>query len=309
VSRIREIVYRACALAVGLLVAAAHAAVAQDLTPLRFGISAPSIAGINRTDATASLKVWIETIGREHQVPVDANPRIIDRLEDFAAALDRGEIDVLTASAGEFLELERVAPLASLFSTTAGGTATEEYVVLVRADSPHRDLADLRGARLLKLVHPSASLAPIWLEVELARANLPEPSGFFRDIVTEDKVNRVILPVFFGRADACLVTRRGFATVGELNPQVAKQLRVLASSPPLIPNITSHRRDIPETLAQAYRRAALSLADTPAGRQVLNLFQNDGFVEISEQDLAPTRALLAERARLSAGSDGREGAP
>ena len=115
--------------------------------------------------------------------------------------------------------------------------------------------------------------------------------------------------VFFKQADACLITHRAFAVAGELNPQVTRQLRVIASSPPLISHITSHRMAMSETVSRLFREAALSLADTPGGQQVLRLFQHDSFVEISEKDLAPTRALIEAHRRSASGLRGKAASP
>ena len=46
--------------------------------------------------------------------------------------------------------------------------------------------------------------------------------------------------------------------------------------------------------------ALSSAAETEGGRLVLNLFKADAVVEIKDSDLAGTRALLADYARLKA---------
>ena len=75
--------------------------------PLRFGVSARTMADLNRTDVTAALKVWFETIAKERGINADPNPRVFDSLADFAEALQREEIDVITAPSDEFIVLEK----------------------------------------------------------------------------------------------------------------------------------------------------------------------------------------------------------
>ena len=280
--------------------AAAQSVAATNVPPLRFGVSARTMADLNRTDVTAALKVWFETIAKERGIYADPHPRVFDSLADFAEALRREEIDVITAPSDEFIVLEKTVPLAGLYSTAVGGRITEEYVLLVRQDSPFRSLADLRDSRLIVLTHPSAGLAPNWLDTELLRNKLPVSARFFRGITRTSKMNRAILPVFFNQADACLATRRGFEVAGELNPQVLKALRVLAFSPPFVPGLGSYRANIPSSAADQYRQASLHLADTQTGKHILTLFQCDTFVEVSESEFAATRAFLAEYARLKA---------
>ena len=276
--------------------------------PIRFGVSARTIGDVNRNDALAALRVWIDAIGRDRGIHFETEPRVFDTVEQLAAALKAGEIDFISTPMDDFLVLERVVPLAGAYTTVQGGGFTEEYVLLVRRDSPIHTLADLRDRRFMLLTHPGAGLAPAWLDMELARGNLPPRSGFFREIATATRPSRAILPVFFGQADACLVTRKNFAVAVELNPQLSAQLRVLAASPPLVPGLGAHRASVPAHTAEQFRNAITRLADTPAGRNILHLFQCDAIVTLSEADLAPTRAFLAERARLMKEATRKEGA-
>ena len=275
--------------------------------PLRFGVSARTMTDLNRTDVVAAMKIWIETIAADRGLAFEPEPRIFDTVEAFSAALNRGEIDIVSAPVDEFLVLERVIPLAGAYTTRQGGGITEVYVVLVHRDSAFQTLADLQGTRLMVLSHPSAGLAPAWLDVELRRRQLSPLAQFFGATTSIPKVNRAILPVFFKQAEACLVTRRGFETAGELNPQVLAQLRVLASSPPLVPGLGAHRADVDPAVAERFRQGTLALTDTPAGRHVLNLFQCDAIVAASAAEIAPTRAFLAEHNQLVAEAAGREG--
>ena len=182
--------------------AAAQSVASTNTPPLRFGVSARTMADLNRTDVTAALKVWFETIAKERGIYADPNPRVFDSLAGFAEALRREEIDVITAPSDEFIVLEKTVPLAGLYSSAVGGRITEEYVLLVRQDSSFRSLADLRDSRLIVLTHPSAGLSPVWLDTELLRNKLPVSARFFRGITRTSKMNRAILPVFFNQADA-----------------------------------------------------------------------------------------------------------
>ncbi|MDZ7582123.1 MAG: hypothetical protein U5R30_16475 [Deltaproteobacteria bacterium] len=87
------------------------------------------------------------------------------------------------------------------------------------------------------------------------------------------------------------------------------RLLVLAASPALIPGVGAYRTSVGADAAKKFREAALNLGETPAGRQLLIIFQADAFVEVTEADFAPTRAFLAAHARLMASSAGKGVAP
>jgi ABC-type phosphate/phosphonate transport system substrate-binding protein len=170
----------------------------------------------------------------------------------------------------------------------------------VNKDRSFKDLRDLRGETIVILDAVRTSLAPLWLDTELMRSRLPVSAHYFGKISLVKKPNLAILPVFFKQAGVALVSRNSFQMAGELNPQLVKELRVLATSPDVIPSIGAFRANAVSGAVDLYRREALRLGDSPGGKLVLNLFQTDGVVEINESDLAGTRALLAEHARLKA---------
>jgi ABC-type phosphate/phosphonate transport system substrate-binding protein len=280
--------------------AAAQPAATTNPTLVRVGFSTRTIGDANRNDITAAMKVWIQTVAAAEQIAADPHPQVFETVDDMASALQRGEVDAISSAADEFTVLEQAVPLAGLFTAEVGGRITEEYVLLVRQDRAIQSLADLRDDRLVVLEQPRSSLAPAWLDTELLRMKIPSSARFFREIIRANKVSRTILPVFFNQADACLVTRRGFETMGELNPQVLKTLRVLVSSPELVPTIGAYRGEASSSEVDRYRRAVLNLAGTLSGKHILALFQYDAVVEVTESQLSTTRAFLAEHARLKA---------
>lgn len=66
-------------------------------------------------------------------------------------------------------------------------------------------------------------LGPEWLDGLLAAEGRGPMGSFFGPAAWETKFSQSVLPVFFGNAEACLTSRRGFETMGEMNPQVGKR--------------------------------------------------------------------------------------
>src|SRR6185369_7062487 len=99
----------------------------------------------------------------------------------------------------------------------------EEYLLLVHQDSNFGNLASLRGRDLLYYDNPVMCLSFPWLETVLASEGIPSATNFFHAEVPKLKVSSAALPVFFRTADACLVNRRAFETLVELNPQVGRK--------------------------------------------------------------------------------------
>jgi ABC-type phosphate/phosphonate transport system substrate-binding protein len=267
---------------------------------VRIGFESHSLGNMNRSDVTAAMKAWMFSVTKEQNLAITPSFHVYDSLGDMVRALRQEDIDVFSCSTDQFLLLEKKVPCKGIFASKVHGKVTEQYVLLVHRDRVVSDLKDLQGESIMVLDQPRASLAPLWLDVELLRNRLPVSAQFFRKITYVTKANLAILPVFFKQAGAALVSRAGFDLAGELNPQLSRQVRALMISPELIPGVGAYRRSANSESVGLYRTQALKLGSTPAGQIILNLFQIEGVVEIGEAELSGTRAFLAEYARIKA---------
>ena len=105
----------------------------------------------------------------------------------------------------------------------------------------------------------------------------------------------MILPVFFRKTDACVVTRRGWETMGELNPQVTLQLRELASSPELVTMVLFFRAGYQSPSRRKVMQALLDMPKSPHGRQILTLFRGEALQEVPRSVLDSARSLYRQR--------------
>ena len=124
-------------------------------------------------------------------------------------------------------------------------------------------------------------------------------------VTKHEKLSRgVVLPVFFRQADACVVARRGFDAMVELNPQLDKQLRVIATSPKFVPATMVYHKDCPAERKTMLSNLLRDLHVSEAGRQAQMLFNFREFVVIDASLLQPSLDLLAKAARLKARAGG-----
>jgi len=296
-----------------LCVALMAAASAQAPPPARFrlvlGFSSRILGRANRADVAAAMKAWLLTAARERKVEVDPEILVFDSLEEIIQALRQEKIDVVSVGMDDLPLLEKRAPLSGMFANKVKNKISEQFVLLVRRDEAVKGLADLRGRSVVILETGRSLLAPVWLDTELLRRHLPVLARHFGKVTFAAKPSLAIMPLFFKQVDAVLMNQSSFETACELNPQLGRDLTVLASSPELVSSIGVYWADAASPAANFYRQEAPRLSETPGGKLVLNLFQTDGIVEVKEADLRETRALLAEHARLLAGALRKEGNP
>jgi phosphonate transport system substrate-binding protein len=94
--------------------------------------------------------------------------------------------------------------------------------------------------------------------------------------------------------------------MGELNPQVKKQLRVVEKSQPMVPVVTCFRSGFSETLKQRVIKAAEGSSGKPSFKQLMALFKCDGLVHQPVSSMESARQLLAKYGKLCVGANGTE---
>jgi phosphonate transport system substrate-binding protein len=276
----------------------------QDPRPaaraFHIGFSSSLFTDINVSDATAALRVWMQSVAKERHVETDPDPWIPNTGAELSEALRSNRVDAVEVTAAEYAALTKEAGFDPLFMASSGGQITEEYVLVVHRDSNLETLSALRGRRLNLYAHYRACLAQEWLDNLLVGERLPPTALFFSQITSTSKLAQVVLPVFFRQCDACLVTRSGFEIMCELNPQLNKQLKVIATSPAIVPAVFCFRADVSGEIKEPYVAALRELHQHPAGQQVLTIFHRDKLEEHpascmqSALDLVDTHRRLCE---------------
>lgn len=247
--------------------------------PFRIGFSSSMFSDVNENDARAAVKVWGQMIAKVRNVPTNPTPIIFKNEDELLRCLQEKKVDAVAVVMTELARLHRKVSFAPIFLTSNYGAATERYILLVRRDSSMKSMAHLRGRSIIFQKNPRNALAPLWMDTLLAKQGYPVASRFVGSISQNTKLSNVILPVFFRRADACVVTRSGFDTMSALNPQLGRQLTVLAESPDMVPAVLTFRADYNPPFKEQLITGINELKETPAGRQVLIIFHSDDIAQ------------------------------
>lgn len=292
---IRQVVALALA-ALGLLATTALGA-AGELQAFRVGFTSSMFVDVHRNDARAAIKVWAMLLADERGIPMEGDPLIVDGPVGGRMLRD-GTIDAMGMLVTEYRPLVDAQRFEPIFATRHQGALTERYILLVHREGAVRRVADLRGRNLLVHTNPRISLASPWLDLVLDEAGLPTAERLVRTVASDHRLGQVILPVFFRQADAALVSRSGFETMAELNPQLRQKLVVLAESVDLVPTVFVLRADYAPVFRGALLDALEALDGTSAGRQVLTIFRSDSLEQIAPSALDTAFQVIDRHRRL-----------
>ncbi len=273
-------------------------AAASDSDHLRLGFSSAMFTDVNENDAKASVKAWGQTVAKERNIQVEPESAVFKDVPAMEEALQNKNVDALGITALEYADLCQKFQFAPIFITDVGGKATAQYLLLVNSESAINSLADLRGRSIAFHTNPRTCLAHLWLDSLLIQQGLKPATEFAGKVTADNKIAKVVLPVFFKQCDACVVTRSGFETMAELNPQLNRQLKVIATSPEVIPALFCVRSDYAPNFRDALIDGVRNLGKTPSGRQVLTVFQSEGIEEQPASCMASSLELIANYRRL-----------
>src|ERR1035438_8147328 len=287
---------------------AGNLAAADGSAPVHLAISETVVGEGNLNDARAAMLVWTKRLTEDLNVVID--PKLFNSTQEIVDRTRKGQLDAMAVNVIEYRQIGDLLDSSQIIGAAgAGAGGLEQYLILVKQNSGIRQIGDLKERRLCTLKNPKMCVAPAWLFTILEEGHHGPAEQFFGPVVTDSKFSRVVLPVFFGQVDACLTTKRGFDTMCELNPQVARDLKVIAGSPLMVVNFYIFRKNYQGVNREKLIKAILSLSGTVAGRQLATLFQ---FEDLGIRDAGCLASVLgvldtADRARGQRGTGGRKG--
>jgi phosphonate transport system substrate-binding protein len=223
--------------------------------------------------------------------------------DELLAAIRGGNVDMFCFTISEYRQVIPYVDTSRIITDDYGG---DELLLVVREGSGIVNLAGLRGRSLVLQESPNTSLAEPWLTVSLWREGLDSPERLLGHMSRNTKLSQVVLPLFFGQADACVVTRRGLDTMVELNPQLSRKLKVLLASPQMESAFFAFRKGYPAQLKKPLFDHFAILKSSATAQQVFTLFQSTGFTARDSDCLSPANALLDAYERRHEPAHGRK---
>jgi len=286
----------------------ARLAAAEAGAPVRLAISESLVMDVNINDARAAMVIWLNRMMADLNVVIEFSPKVFDSTEEILRRGRQGQFDAVALNVVEYRQIADVLDPSQVIAE-AGAAGPEQYLLLAKRNSGIQHLGDLRRRRLIALKAPKMCVADAWLYTLLEEAHLGPSEQFFASVTADAKVSRVVLPVFFGQAEACLTSKRGFDTMSELNPQVAKELTVIESSPPMVVTFYIFHKNYHGVSRERFAKVYSEVPSNAAGRQLATLFQFDGLIVRDVSCLRSALSVLeaADRARGKPGAGSGKG--
>lgn len=261
---------------------------------LRMGFYYPSVSQIaSRSDILVSLTYWTQELSHRFEMQV-VPVQLYDDIEFMAKAFEKGDINLAVAPPMSVaIHFDRNS-LAECLMATRANDKLDATLLVTRLKLDRNAIGELRGKHIL-MPH-NDELAEIFLNLlTLKEANIPY-SKFFAKVTFGDTAKRMLLDVFFDKAEAAIVNQATYELMLELNPQLGEKIRIVADLPQKSRNYGFVQRDyiFHKRVAENY----LKIADTLRGQQLLAVYQQEKMVFCDNKDLNSFDALYAEYRNL-----------
>jgi len=261
---------------------------------MRLGIYYPPISdNVSRADVVVSFSLWVQEQAESVGVKA-ADVMLFDSIEEMSEAFDSGIINIISAPPLSIaLHFSRENLADGFYGIRAPGKLNS-VLLLARTDKNINSIEDLRGKRLIIPEHHE--LAEMFLDTLILKTYHVPYKKLFSSIDLLKKDKRIVLDLFFDKADVALVNEGAFELMKELNPQLNEKIKIIASYPTKSKSYAYVNKNYP--FRQKIIDNYLSMAMSVRGRQFLSLYQQDLLESCSVKELDAYDELAKEHQQL-----------
>lgn len=261
-----------------------------------------TLKGVNYDDARVAIEMNFARQNDSVEPRFETALEILPNVFETARRIRERRLHGLSITSLDYIVLRDLVLVEPLFVASGlPDTPLEPFVLLARKGIEIDSFLDMEQDRLLVENNSRWDVGRIWLETALNSVGLPQSDILFNRIDSATKPARVILPVFFGQADACLVSQSAFDTMVELNPQIGEKLHVLLRSPGFLRHLICVVDFLDPKFVKKMRENVANMHTTSDGKQLLTIFRlRRNFPYLSEY-LTDTERVLKKIKEINPG--------
>jgi ABC-type phosphate/phosphonate transport system substrate-binding protein len=257
---------------------------------------------VDINDAQAAIKVWIKEILKDfnYSKGYDLKAKIYLSIDELNEDLKNGHVALLSLNTLDYLNLGAKIGLEPAFVPIINGkNIGAEYYLLVRDTNKYKSIKDLKGGVIGISTDQNHTASRLWLDLMLAKNKLPDKVKFFDKVIAVQKQSQLLLNLFFGQIDACIVDDDNFKLMSELNPQIEEKLTSILTSPRYLQGLLCFTKYLTDTNdREIFRSGIKNVTQFSSGKQILSLIKVSGLDPFKSEYLETYKDLLKEYNKL-----------
>jgi len=205
----------------------------QKPVPFRIILSSSMFQNAKPEDVEAATRILANELNKESTNLPDYQIEVCNNSSELQANL-KTDFDLLYISPIEYLQLKKKFSIEPALVTETRNSFGDVYYLITNKSDNINELKDLKNKNINILSNNEEQSATLWLEKILRDNNLPNRNSFFKKIVYDNKPTNIVLPVYFKKTNAAIITSASYDLLSELNPQIKNQIQILVISKPFI---------------------------------------------------------------------------
>lgn len=240
------------------------------------------------SDIEISLNFWVKEALAVEAEKVGINITstgafLYESMQEMRGDYDKGKLDIIVGPPLLISRHFKREEITDGFSGMLEGRKPDNLLLVVRTDKNINSIDDLRGKRIAML--EGDELADMYLDTLFLRTFKKSYKKLSSSIQQQAKANRIVLDLYFDKADVGLVYVNSYQVMTELNPDIMNKTKILDSFEVRSKNYSYINKSYP--LANEIRRIALSFYKSPRGKQILDIYKTPelDFLKVEELDI------------------------
>jgi phosphonate transport system substrate-binding protein len=258
---------------------------------LILGFFASSITEqVNRADVEVSLNFWAKELlmleAKKYDINITSSGAILfDHIEDLKHAFELGEIDMIIAPPLLISRYFKREELSDGFMGVLQDKKSDSLLLVVRTDKNINSTKDLRSKRLV--MQDNDDLAEMFLDTQVLKETKKSYKNIGLTTYYQKKSNRILLDVFFDKADSAVIYKSSYDIASELNPDIRNKMKILAEYPVRSKNFSYFRFNYP--FKKELTAVSINFNQDARAKQILEVFKTPEtdyckVVELDEYD-------------------------
>ncbi|MGD8781171.1 MAG: PhnD/SsuA/transferrin family substrate-binding protein [Ignavibacteria bacterium] len=264
------------------------------------GFSKRTFFNMSVQDGKAAVKLIALKVLEIPNLDYSPKVTVFDNLESLKRIIKKDDIDLIALTSPDYYVLKNEIQLFPFCVPVFFNKTLSKFVLLANNNGESEDLEKLKNKRITVFANSKyKNIYPLlWIDNLLLKKFGQTSGSFFSEIKVASNVSDVILPVFFNKYDACIVTQGMFDIQSELNPQVGNNLKIIEESGEYVVAVFCFTSDRDKELNEKILNAFLTLHKTKQGNQLLSLFRVDKLIPFREEYLKNMGKLIKENNEL-----------
>ncbi|MFT4549848.1 MAG: hypothetical protein ACI9UA_002453 [Pseudoalteromonas tetraodonis] len=213
-------------------------------------------------------------------------------------AIESGSYDLYGLLSHQYFALKNPSILRPCLAISSNHGITSTFLLITRAEDKITKPSQLRGKKILIDTAGHGELPLIWfatrLGAEIPFAEIPK----FASITLVQQPHRALIPVYFGKVDACVITRSAYSNASALNPDIVQKLKTTINSKALLTSVFAFHRDYPLVPAEKFATRALEIQDQRASKDLFGQIDRVGLQTFNASALFTVSELYKEYENL-----------